>query len=234
MHRWLIFRLVCALGLLGHASAAVLVGTPRVTPAGDGAEIRWATDVATGSRVQYGRSDNALTQRAEGEPGTDHTVVLRGLQPGTEYFYSVGTARVALATNAFVTAGVAVAPTSRETNRVPAAVPPPATTRPAPPARQTWGNMASLPDHYERHGRDFKAKDAEDYARQAWEFQQRARREKLPMKVDEDGVLRVYDPKTRAFAAYNRDGTTKTYFKPQSRDYFARQPGRIVAPAKQN
>ena len=230
----LFLHLVCALGLLGQASAAVLVGTPRATPAGDGVEIRWTTDVATGSRVQYGRLEHALTQKAEGERGTNHLVVLRNLQPGTKYFYSVGTARIPLATNSFVAAGGAIVPASGETNRVPSATASTAPARPAPPARQTWGNMASLPDHFERHGHDFQAKDAEDYARQAWEFQQRARWEKLPMKVDEDGVLRIYDPKTRAFAAYNRDGTTKTYFKPQSRDYFERQPGQLVAPAKKN
>jgi pyocin large subunit-like protein len=38
----------------------------------------------------------------------------------------------------------------------------------------------------------------------------------------------VYDPGTRAFGAYNRDGTTKTFFKPGTRDYFERQPGRPV------
>jgi pyocin large subunit-like protein len=77
--------------------------------------------------------------------------------------------------------------------------------------------MASLPDHFARHGADFKAKDADDYARLAWEFLQRARSEGLPMKVDEEGVLRVFDPTTGAFAAYNRDGKTKTFFKTQSR-----------------
>ena len=44
---------------------------------------------------------------------------------------------------------------------------------------------------------------------------------------DSDGTIRVWDPKTRAFAAYNRDGTTRTYFKPGSPDYFERQPGRL-------
>lgn len=43
-------------------------------------------------------------------------------------------------------------------------------------------------------------------------------------------MKRVFDPKTGAFAAYNRDGTTKTFFKPGSPGYFERQPGRIVAP----
>jgi pyocin large subunit-like protein len=97
-----------------------------------------------------------------------------------------------------------------------------------PPARTTWGNIASLPDHFARHGRDFGAKDADDYARMAWEFLQRAKTEGFPAKQDETGVLRVFDPRSGAFAAYNRDGTTKTFFKPGSRDYFARQPGRSI------
>ena len=62
----------------------------------------------------------------------------------------------------------------------------------------------------------------------ASEFLQRAKAERLPAKQDEAGVLRVFDPGSGAFAAYNRDGTTKTFFKPGSRDYFARQPGHNV------
>ena len=86
----------------------------------------------------------------------------------------------------------------------------------------------SLPDHFARHGADFRAKDADDYARMAWEFGQRAKQGGLLVKADDDGTRRVFDPKSGAFAAYNRDGTTKTFFKPNSRDYFARQPGRPV------
>ena len=92
--------------------------------------------------------------------------------------------------------------------------------------RDTWGNPGSLPDHFARHGADFHAKDADEYARLAWEFGQRGKQGGLLVKVDEDGTQRVFDPKSGAFAAYNRDGTTKTFFKPNSRDYFARQPGR--------
>ena len=63
-------------------------------------------------------------------------------------------------------------------------------------------------------------------ARQA----RRAKTDRLPTKVDETGVTRIFDPKTGAFAAYNRDGTTKTFFKPGSPGYFDRQPGRLIAP----
>jgi pyocin large subunit-like protein len=92
----------------------------------------------------------------------------------------------------------------------------------------TWGNIATLPDHFARHGSDFGAASAEDYARLAWQFLQRAKAEGLPAKVDPTGTLRVYDPESGAFAAYNRDGTTKTFFKPGRPGYFDRQPGHSV------
>lgn len=92
----------------------------------------------------------------------------------------------------------------------------------------TWGNVATLPDHFARHGSDFGAISAEDYARLASQFLQRAKAEGLPAKADPTGTLRVYDPASGAFAAYNRDGTTKTFFKPGSPDYFDRQPGHSV------
>lgn len=62
----------------------------------------------------------------------------------------------------------------------------------------------------------------------AWEFLQRGKRGEVLVKIDDEGVMRLWDPKSRAFAAYNRDGTTKTYFRPNSRDYFDRQPGNLV------
>ena len=232
--QFLLCFLALALSGLG-TRGAVILAPPQVTSAQGGVEIRWRTDVATGSRVQYGRSVSALTQRADGEVGTNHLVVLRGLTPGEEYHFTVGTARVPLATNVLIAPGgtrkAKVGDTNRATSVSPRASAVNAPRR-APPTRETWGTMGSLPDHFARHGADFNAKDADDYARLAWEFLQRARSEGLPMKVDEDGVLRVFDPKTRAFASYNRDDKTKTFFKTQSRDYFERQPGRLLSPRR--
>ena len=93
---------------------------------------------------------------------------------------------------------------------------------------RTWGNAGSLRDHFERHGHDFAAKNADDYARMAAEFLRRAQAEGLPAKVDNAGTIRVFDPRTGAFGAYNSDGTTRTFFKPGSNGYFERQPGRRV------
>jgi hypothetical protein len=201
---------------------------------GTQAVIRWTTDVSTASRVQFGESAARLTRRAEGELGAKHVVVLPALEPGTKWFFTVGTARVALATNSFTVPGALTrgrAPPAPE--KTPASVKA-APVKKAPPARETWGQMASLQDHFDRHGADFRAKDPEDYARLAWEFQQRAKAEGLPTKIDEDGVVRIFDPKSGAFAAYNRNGTTKTFFKPNSRGYFDRQPGELVKPKVRN
>lgn len=49
---------------------------------------------------------------------------------------------------------------------------------------------------------------------------------KHQVKVDEDGVIRVYDSDTNTFGSYNSDGTTRTYFKPEDgQAFFDSQPG---------
>ncbi len=239
--RWLALGLSAVVSLLPLSlRGAVVVAGPSVLPVSTtNAVVTWTTDVATRGVVRYGLSLANLDQTAEEDDVQGkHSVKLTGLRPGARYHYVVATARVPLATNAFVmpAAGtsapvplVATRPRESASPGVPAVKEAARVTTPrAPPTRESWGQMASLQDHYERHGPDFQARDADDYARQAWEFLQRARQEGLPAKVDDDGVVRIYDPKTRAFAAYNRNGTTKTFFKPNSRDYFERQPGRPV------
>lgn len=231
--------LVLVLGWFTRASAVELVTGPEVRAGGDRATVLWTTDVPAGGRVQWGTEPGKFTQRAQGPVGTNHAVEIGGLKPGTRYHFTVGTARYPLATNQFTTAGglsaagdVTVPAGSADGvgpgvgagggRASPAAQPQ------APPTSRTWGSMRTLQDHFDRHGADFGSKDPDHYARQAWQFLQRARREGLPAKRDADGVLRVYDPATREFAAYNRDGTTRTYFKPGRRDYFRDQPGRPV------
>jgi hypothetical protein len=247
MAGWVVLGLLALFLPVGWA--VELIDGPRVEvgPQSGQATFRWRTDVEAGGRVQWGTSPDQLTQRQQGPVGTQHAVVLKGLKPGITYHFTVGTARYPLATNAFVmpkatgevttvtvpppaaaassgnaTSSLATASGSGGSTASPAALPQ------APPTARTWGSMRSLQDHFERHGRDFGAKDADDYAKRAWLFLQRARAEGLPAKRDSDGVLRVYDPATRSFGAYNRDGTTRTYFKPSRRDYFDDQPGRPV------
>lgn len=215
------------LGFLARTVLAVeIVDGPRVEAAGSTATLRWKTDVECGARVRLGLAADHLDRKARTEGiGVDHVVVLDGLQLGTTYFFNVGTSRTVLAAGSFNSTGQAVAkdkaaPLEKKT-------PPP--VRKAPPTKKIWGNIGSLQDHFDRHGRDFGAKTPDDYARLSWEFLNRAIDEGWPAKVDgSDGTIRVWDPKSRAFAAYNRNGTTKTYFKPGSSDYFERQPGKLT------
>jgi RHS repeat-associated protein len=93
---------------------------------------------------------------------------------------------------------------------------------------ESWGAAATLARHFNEHGADFCAKGSDDYARMASDFLKRAQAEGLPTKIDAEGVIRVYDPATNIFGAYNPNGTTRTFFKPTSPTYFARQPGNLV------
>lgn len=213
-----------------NARAVEILGTPSIEVEDTAATIRWKTDVESGTRAIYGLSADKLDQRLEGSVTASHAVRLENLRKNTPYFYRIGSARVWLHSGTFTT-GVGKSPTGKnaEEPQTKSGISPAVSRSKAPPARQTWGNIATLQDHYDRHGRDFQATSPEDYARQAWEFLQRAQREQWSVKQDEyDGVLRIYDRQTRAFAAYNRDGTTKTYFKPNSADYWERQPGKVM------
>jgi pyocin large subunit-like protein len=94
------------------------------------------------------------------------------------------------------------------------------------PTSQTGGRLDTLDDHFLRHGADFGARSADDYASQASQFLQRSQQVRLPNKIDANGVIRVYDPASNTFGAYNPNGTTATFFTPKTgADYWAKQPG---------
>jgi hypothetical protein len=90
---------------------------------------------------------------------------------------------------------------------------------------ESRGNPDSLEDHFAAHGADFGSSSAEDYANQASEFFESGIQEDLPIKIDEEGVIRIYDPETNTFGAYNANGTARTLFSPTSPTYWLRQPG---------
>ncbi|MBN8248807.1 MAG: hypothetical protein J0L84_15375 [Verrucomicrobia bacterium] len=217
--------LLLLLVVTGRAEVRLVQG-PAVTVTGTNAVIHWVTDTPAGGRVRFGNAPGRWDQRAQGPVGTNHAVTLDRLKPGTMYHFTVGTARLPLATNSFATSGPGSfepTATSGKTENPDG----PQAARP-PPARVTWGSLRTLEDHFDRHGADFRAASSEDYAGQAWTFLVRAIREGLPAKQDTAGVIRVFDPQAGAFAAYNPDGTTKTYFKPGRRGYFNDQPGDSV------
>ncbi len=226
--------------------AASLVGDADIKVTGNSAMVSWITDVSTGTRLSVKPDVKSVEVLVGKTVSTNHSVKIEGLKTGVEYQILAGTARVWLSTNNLsisVPGSVAAVTAPKEVRKT---VPDAPISKPkeptkaapaesvsgalpkAPPTRQTWGSVSSLPDHFERHGGDFHAKDQDDYARMAWEFLQRAKAEGYPCKEDEEGVLRVYEPKSGAFASYSREGKTKTFFKPGSRDYFERQPGKII------
>jgi hypothetical protein len=239
-----IFRqaLLVLLLTVGWLRAVEVVDGPRVEVDGTSAIVSWKLDSPAGGAVRFGLSAEALVRSEKSDlVGREHAVHLDNLQPGARYFFSVGTARRPLRDGSF-TAGRGPGREQESASRQPSSVPDrEAKARPvpqsteatdgraaAPPPRDTWANVLTLRDHYERHGRDFAAASATEYAAEAWRFLQRAKSEGLPAKIDPEGTLRIWDPRTRAFAAYNRQGRTKTFFKPGSPDYFERQPGRTV------
>ncbi len=90
----------------------------------------------------------------------------------------------------------------------------------------TWGRPGTLADHFRRHGGGVGARTAEEYAEAASNLLRRSQAERLPTKIDPEGIIRVYDPRTNTFGAYNPSGTTRTFFKPtRGQAYWADQPG---------
>jgi len=93
--------------------------------------------------------------------------------------------------------------------------------------RTLWARAETLEDHFLRHGADFGATSADEYAQLASDFLKRSQVERLPTKIDGNGVIRVFDPGTNTFGAYNADGTTRTLFRPSTPDYWQTQPGNL-------
>jgi RHS repeat-associated protein len=93
---------------------------------------------------------------------------------------------------------------------------------------ESWANAATLGKHFTKHGSDFGAESADDYARMASEFFQNGSASKLPTKIDADGTIRMFDPASNTFGAFAPSGQAKTFFKPTSNSYWDKQPGTIV------
>ena len=89
----------------------------------------------------------------------------------------------------------------------------------------SWGNPNTLEDHFLRHGPDFGSTSPEDYANQAAQFFQDSQANGLPTLIGPGGVIRVFDPASNTFGSFNPNGTTKTFFKPTSPNYWGNQPG---------
>lgn len=72
----------------------LMMGTP------DSMVLRWRTDVATNSRVQYGTTQGSLSNTLDNATSTtEHELRVTGLTPETKYYYSVGSTSGVLAGN---------------------------------------------------------------------------------------------------------------------------------------
>jgi pyocin large subunit-like protein len=88
-----------------------------------------------------------------------------------------------------------------------------------------WGNPATLTKHFDDHADDFGFESSAEYVSGAQNFLVRSQVDDLPTKIDANGIIRVYEPSTNTFGAYNPDGSIRTLFKPTSPTYWVRQPG---------
>ncbi|MCP4305635.1 MAG: hypothetical protein GY788_12290, partial [bacterium] len=102
------------------------------------------------------------------------------------------------------------------------------------PTAETWGRLDTLDDHFLRHGADFGASTADEYAGLASDFFESGIARGLPTRIDpKTGMIRIYDPGANTFGSFNPSGTTATFFKPDpvihgfptNWDYWLAQPG---------
>jgi hypothetical protein len=99
-----------------------------------------------------------------------------------------------------------------------------------PDGRKAWGpsvgfeNPRHLDQHYEKHGAEFGRISKQDYLHQAQLLRDTAAGGPVLEAVRADGVITRFDNQTGAFIAFNRDGTIRTFFRPNDGErYFRRQ-----------
>lgn len=91
---------VC-LSAMQMANAAVTRGPYLQNGTPSSVVVRWRTDAASDSVVNYGLAADALSQSSVGNLATtEHQVTLSGLQADTRYFYSIGHSGAVLAGDA--------------------------------------------------------------------------------------------------------------------------------------
>jgi filamentous hemagglutinin len=94
-----------------------------------------------------------------------------------------------------------------------------------------FGSERQLNDHFNRHGSDFGARTAAEYEAQASRFLSGPRSSRVLESVRTNGDIVRYDPVTEEFGVLRKDGTIRTYYKPDpsvhgypsNLDYFMHQ-----------
>jgi hypothetical protein len=83
-------------------------------------------------------------------------------------------------------------------------------------------NQSTAQNHFQNHGSEFGYQSLADYQKGAQDFLKEAEGKGYPVKIDLNGRIRIYDPATNRFGAYDSDGSVVTYFKPTSPSYWER------------
>ena len=117
------------------------------------------------------------------------------------------------------------------TNTPKDAAPIPPGTAQTPPQNTGKGfrDHAHLAEHFAKHGREFGAVSETQYLALAQTLRDApAGGDILEVIRAGDGVVSRFDKRSGAFLAFNRDGTIRTFFKPNDGEkYFRRQVNRV-------
>ncbi|MBC7841533.1 MAG: hypothetical protein H7099_04450 [Gemmatimonadaceae bacterium] len=97
------------------------------------------------------------------------------------------------------------------------------------PRRDSPGftTRAHLVEHFEKHGAEFPGLDIDAYLAAAQLLRDRPTGAEVLELRRRDGVITRFDNTSGAFLAVNRDGTIRTFFRPNDgASYFRRQASR--------
>lgn len=103
------------------------------------------------------------------------------------------------------------------------------TTPPAGPLRTSIGfrSRKNLDEHFAKHGGEFRGMSKAEYLLAAQTLRDAPVGGEIEEIVRGDGTASRFDKASGAFIAFNRDGTIRTFFKPNDGErYFRRQAQR--------
>jgi hypothetical protein len=96
--KYIYFSIIFILSGITAAAQTVTRGPYLQNPTSTSMVVKWRTDVASDSRVSFGTSQGSLTTTVDSLTSTnEHTVKISGLDPYTQYYYSIGTTTQVLA-----------------------------------------------------------------------------------------------------------------------------------------
>ena len=116
--------------------------------------------------------------------------------------------------------------TSTQTSTAPA--PTRSAQTPSTNSGKGFRDRAHLDEHFTKHGREFSGLNKAQYLSMAQTLRDApAGGNILEIVRSSDGVVSRFDTRTGAFIAFDRDGTIRTFFKPNDGEkYFRRQANR--------